>query len=80
MMEVDSKGVEVKRRRDAAALEECEYIVWQWNKKAMITSVLLSNSVYSTGYEVKGKKNKKWQDVADLFEFTRWFGGVWLGR
>lgn len=39
-MEVDSKGVEVKRRRDAAAaLEECEYIMWQWNKNATITSV-----------------------------------------
>lgn len=37
-MEVDSKGVEVKRRRDAAALEECEYIRWQWNKNAMIIS------------------------------------------
>lgn len=40
-MEVDSKGVEVKMRRDAAAaaLEECEYIMWQWNKNATITSV-----------------------------------------
>lgn len=38
MMEVDSKGVEVKRRRDAAAaaLEECEYIMWQWNKIALL--------------------------------------------
>lgn len=39
MMEVDSKDVEVKRCRDAAALEGCEYIMWQWNKNAMITSV-----------------------------------------
>lgn len=36
MMEVDSKDVEVKRCRDAAALEECEYIVLYWNKNAMI--------------------------------------------
>lgn len=39
-MEVDSKDVEVKKqKRSAAALEKCEYIVWQWNINAMIMSV-----------------------------------------
>lgn len=45
-----------KQKRSAAALEECEYIMWQWNKNAMIMSVQLSNCVYSTDYEVKGGK------------------------
>lgn len=36
MMEVDSKGVEVNRRRDAAALKECECIMWQRKKNALI--------------------------------------------
>lgn len=65
-MEVDSKDSEVKRHIDVAVL---------WRRKVHNVAVksevkcknfcVLSNSVYSTEYEVKGKK---WQDAADLLE------------
>lgn len=65
-MEVDSKDSEVKRHIDVAVL---------WRRKVHNVAVksegkcksfcVLSNSVYSTEYEVKGKK---WQDDADLLE------------